>query len=226
LAAENIRDELMSLRGVADADIDVDPEDGVPSGVRVHLETGADPSRVGAEVQRVLASHGMRSQVAGEELAPVVSLPVAAPASPMPEADAVSPPPSLADPGEPVATPIPPVSPDREVGDRHSLASLAYEESIDGVIVTAVAADGHRFSRRAADTTDTAVASAVAAAVGALIEGRPQRLLWMATETVEGSEVVTVVLEKSDGTRVAGAAVVRGAKAFAVARATSAALRG
>jgi hypothetical protein len=43
---------------------------------------------------------------------------------------------------------------------------------------------------------------------------------------VDGSEVVTVVVEKSDGTRVAGAAIVRAAKAYAVARAAYAALRG
>jgi hypothetical protein len=66
----------------------------------------------------------------------------------------------------------------------------------------------------------------VVAAVGALAEGRPQRLVWVSAAMVDGSEVVTVVVEKSDGTRVAGAAIVRAAKAYAVARAAYAALRG
>lgn len=233
MAADNLRDELLAVPGVADAEIDDDA--GSPSGVRVRLHPDADPARVGTEVQRILASHGMRSRVAGDDLAPVVSLPVAPPAMPpRPEspppmpAESVSPP--VADPGEAVddvVTPRTPSAgdPDR-FADRPMLASLAYEESSEGVIVTAVAADGQRFSRRAADTTDAAVSAAVAAAVGALAEGRPQRLLWVSSETVDGSEVVTVVLEKGDGTRVAGAAIVRAAKAFAVARATFVALRG
>jgi hypothetical protein len=93
------------------------------------------------------------------------------------------------------------------------------------VTVTAVAEDGQRFSRRAAATTDEAVGAAIVAAVGALAEGKPQRMLWMSAATVEGSEVVTVVVEKTDGTRVAGAAIVRAAKAYAVARAAFVALR-
>ena len=95
-----------------------------------------------------------------------------------------------------------------------------------GVVVTAVAADGRRFSRQAAAVSDQAVGEAVVAAVGALSEGKPQRLLWMSAETIEGTEVVAVLVERADGTRLAGAAVVRAAKAYAVARATWAALRG
>lgn len=242
MAADNLREELMALPGVADAEVEADGE--ATSGVRVRLHPDADAVRVGAEVQRVLASHGMRSRVAGDDLAPVVSLPLAPaeipprPEAPPPLPEAVAEvatsgaPEPVADPGEelPAAEGSPAesdvVSSDGLEGSRPSLASLAYEESIEGVIVTAVASDGQRFSRRAADTTDAAVSAAVAAAVGALAEGRPQRLLWVGSETVDGSVVVTVVLEKTDGTRVAGAAIVRAAKAYAVARATFVALRG
>ncbi|HSM02602.1 MAG TPA: hypothetical protein VK960_09235 [Acidimicrobiia bacterium] len=229
----DLREQLRALPGVADAEVDSD--DGSPSGIRVRLHPDADPDRVGAEVQQVLASHGIRSRVAGDDLAPVVNLPLAAPAdlesgADSPTSDPWSPsqkPGAL--PGEAVET-----SEDLETGSvsgsetsaRASLASLSYEESMDGVTVTAVATDGQRFSRKAADSTDMAVSSAIAAAVGALAEGKPQRLLWVASETVEGSEVVTVVLEKADGSRVAGAAIVRAARAFAVARATFVALRG
>lgn len=241
MAADSLREELMALPGVADAEVEADGE--ITSGVRVRLHPDADADRVGAGVQRVLASHGMRSRVAGDDPAPVVSLPLTPPEipprpeapPPMPEAVsevAAGPAPEpVADSGEEVLpSPEAPaesevVSSDGLVGSRPSLASLAYEESIEGVIVTAVASDGQRFSRKAADTTDAAVSAAIAAAVGALAEGRPQRLLWVGSETVDGSEVVTVVVEKTDGTRVAGAAIVRAAKAYAVARATFVALR-
>jgi hypothetical protein len=109
--------------------------------------------------------------------------------------------------------------------DAATLASLAFEESAEGVTVTAVAGDGRRFSRRASAMTDEAMSEAVVAAVGALAEGKPQRLLWVSGETIDGTQVVTVLVERSDGIRLAGAAVVRAAKAYAVARATWMALR-
>lgn len=234
MAADDIRDQLMALPGVADAE--VDPREGAPSEVRVRLRPDADPDRVGAQVQEVLASYGMRSRVAGDDLAPVVNLPLVAPtispepAAPPPVADSASASPEpVTDPGDPLAEPEhirTEAATHRDSSTRASLASLAYEESLDGVTVTAVAADGQRFSRKAADTTEAAVSAAVAAAVGALAEGRPQRLLRVATEIIDGSEVVTVVLERADGTRVAGAAIVRASRAFAVARATFVALRG
>lgn len=248
MASDSLRDELMALPGIADAEVDA--EDGSPSGVRVRLRPDADPQAIGAMVQRVLASHGMRSRVAGDQddLAPVVSLPFAPgaipprPEAPPPTPEVLTPSPPAVDPPraedirtEPPSTPVvesaPEVvapSPGQAQGDSgtgRTLAALAYEEAADGVTVTAVAADGQRFSRRAAAITDEAVASAIVAAVGALAEGKPQRMLWVSAATVDGSEVVTVVVEKSDGSRVAGAAIVRGAKAFAVARAAFVALR-
>lgn len=273
MAADSLRDELMTLPGVAEAEVDA--EGGAPSGVRVKLLPDADPQRVGSEVQRVLASHGMRSRVApdDESIAPVVSLPFAPaavpprPEAPPPTPEAIAPPRPASEPPrvEPVVVAAPmevvqtaarrpveraadvpgreqastpraaepaPVAPERPApgaagtGRGLTLASLAYEESPEGVIVTAVADDGQRFSRRAAAPSDEAVSSAVVAAVGALAEGRPQRLLWVSAAVVDGTEVVTVVIEKADGSRVAGAAIVRAAKAYAVARAAFVALRG
>lgn len=249
MASDSLRDELMALPGIADAEVDA--EDGSPSGVRVRLQPDADPQVIGAMVQRVLASHGMRSRVAGDhdDLAPVVSLPFAPgavpprPEAPPPTPEAIAParpssdPPRADDTGgepSPVAE-IPERGPEDaeppavkardDSGTGRTLAALAYEEAADGVTVTAVAEDGQRFSRRASAITDEAVAAAIVAAVGALAEGRPQRLLWVSAATVEGSEVVTVVVEKTDGARVAGAAIVRAAKAYAVARAAFVALR-
>lgn len=243
MASDSLREELMALPGIADAEVDA--EGGSPSGVRVRLRPDADPEEIGAMVRRVLASHGIRSQVAGDPdgLASVVSLPFASPTVPSfpeaPPSEVVAPPRSAVQsapaegtrPKQSEPQPVPPptaAAPDRTAADpggRLNLAALAYEEAADGVIVTAVAESGQRFSRRAAATTDEAVAAAIVAAVGALAEGKPQRMLWVSAATVEGSEVVTVVVEKTDGTRVAGAAIVGAARAYAVARAAFAALR-
>ena len=63
MAAEMLRDELMALPGVAEAEVDESGES--PSGVRIRLEPDADAKMVGAEVQRVLSANGMNSRVSG-----------------------------------------------------------------------------------------------------------------------------------------------------------------
>ena len=78
--------------------------------------------------------------------------------------------------------------------------------------------------RQRTSATEEAVASAVVAVVGALSESKAPRLLSISTSEVEGTESVTVVLERADGARMAGAAVVRAGHSYAVARATWAAL--
>ena len=105
-----------------------------------------------------------------------------------------------------------------------NLASLTVEESQDGVTVVATATDGRRFSQRTVAAED-AVAAAVVAVVGALADGRPPRLLTTLLGAAEGTEVVTVLVERVDSTRIAGAAVVRAGRPYAVARATWSALR-
>ena len=222
MSADTLRNELLSLPGVAAAE--VEGEGVTPDNVRVRLHPEADPRAVGADVQRVLASHGMRSRVTGDDgpPAPAVSLPAAdlpipprpvmPPPVPVP-AEAPTPEPALLHPAEP-----------SDGGVASALASLTVEESSDGVMVVATAADGRRFSQRTVATED-AVAAAVVAVVGALAEGRPPRLLSASLGSTEGTEVVTVLVERVDGIRTAGAAVVKAGRAYAVARATWAALR-
>lgn len=67
-ARRSIREELLSVPGVAGAEFDGDPV--VPEGVRVRLTPGADADDVGREVKRVLADHGMRSHVTPQAVAP------------------------------------------------------------------------------------------------------------------------------------------------------------
>ncbi len=227
MTTQNLRDELLSVVGVASAEVETDGD--APSGVRVRLLPDADEKIVGAEVQRVLAAHGMRSRIASEAAAVAAPEVPPRPVTPPPVEAAVEetpPPQAEPEPSRAVPSTDHPYAPPGEAAGGGALASLAFEESADGVSVTAIATDGRRFSRRAAAITDEAVAEAVVAAVGALAEGRPQRLLWISSETVDGTTVVTVLVEKADGSRLAGAAVVRAAAAYAVARATWAALRG
>ena len=91
--------------------------------------------------------------------------------------------------------------------------------------MVATSTTGSRFSRRTAALDEPGVAAAVVAVIGAMVEGRPPRLVAVTHSVAAGTEVVTVVLERRDGTRVAGAAAVWSGRPYAVARATWAALR-
>jgi len=223
VSVDTLRDELLSLPGVADADVEVEVEGAAPANVRVRLHPEADPRAVGADVQRVLASHGMRSRVSGDEPAavapPAVRPPVEPPVPPRPVMPPPVPEPIVTPPSAPV-----PAEAAMAAGAVANLASLTVEESQDGVTVVATATDGRRFSQRTMASED-AVAAAVVAVVGALADGRPPRLLTTLLGAAEGTEVVTVLVERVDGTRIAGAAVVRAGRPYAVARATWSALR-
>ncbi len=133
-----LRDDLLSLPGVESADLDGD--ELAPNGVRVRLAPGTDVGAVGEEVRRVLALHGLRSEVGvesmvGEDTAATVSTPAAA-------ID-----------GPPLA-----------------LQSIRVEESRDGVVVEATAGDRTsevRAAGRSDPALDQAVVGAVAAVAGA-----------------------------------------------------------
>ncbi|MBI5157424.1 MAG: hypothetical protein HZA58_05345 [Acidimicrobiia bacterium] len=229
MSVDTLRDELLSLPGVADADVEIEVEGAAPANVRVRLHPEADPRSVGADVQRVLASHGMRSRVSGAE--PAVAAPAAIPPVMPPPAEPPPPPRPVMPPPVPAPVVSPPPAPAPigaetalATGVVANLASLTVEESQDGVTVVATATDGRRFSQRTVAAED-AVAAAVVAVVGALADGRPPRLLTTLLGTAEGTEVVTVLVERVDATRVAGAAVVKAGRPYAVARATWSALR-
>ena len=56
-----LRDDILAIPGIDDAELEGDAAS--PDGVRVRLSYGADSQRVGREVRRILALHGMRSQL-------------------------------------------------------------------------------------------------------------------------------------------------------------------
>jgi hypothetical protein len=227
---EALRAELRLIEGVADAEFESGA--GTPGNVRVRLAADADADMVGSEVRRVLAEHGMRSRLADDDEhmpAPVVSLPVPdAPVPPRPEAppplagttqnghrlDLTAPQPTLT--GGPADRPA--------AAGSAELKSVSVEESPDGITVVAIGTDGRRFSQRA-PAAEEAIESAVVAVVGALADGKAPRLLAITPTEVDGSEAIMVMVERSDGARGAGAAVVRVGRAFAIGRATWAALR-
>lgn len=237
MAAESLRDELMALPGVADAEVDESEE--APSGVRVRLEPDADARAVGAEVQRVLADHGMRSRItAGAGGEPLEAEAVPPPLVPPPPTEP-PPVPSVAEPEVPAQPeePARPGAPDAVVppvavaapyqprpgAAEPRLASVTMTESGEAVEVVATGSDGGTVSRSAPATLE-AMAEAAVDAVGTLAEGETLGIVKIDMSEADGSQVVTVVVERVDGSRAAGAALVRVGHAYAVARAAWAAL--
>ncbi len=222
----------MSLEGVAGAEVDESQDS--PSGVRVRLEPDADARIVGVEVQRVLASHGMRSRITGDDgmepqpdTEPEPPAEVAATVVPEEAAEPLPVPPSVPLPPlepPPSVAPEPPSEAPPSIGLESGLASLAVEESAEGVMVIAAATDGRTLTR-ASGPSEEGLLDAVVSAVGTLADGTSPGLISVVFSDAKDSEVVTVVAERADGSTVAGAAVVRVGRPFAVARATWAALR-
>ncbi len=222
MAADSLRDELLTIPGIDGAEVDDD--DGV-SGVRVQLAAGADPDRVGLAVQRVLATHGMRSAMASGTVptsgpppppgaASVVAFPqggregttehrtVVVPSGAVPEAE-----PESAPPPAPLLS-SPPM-----------LDAVTVEEGAAGVTVQVVGRDGSRAERRAR-STGKGFDEAVVAAVADLVGASPLPLVVGIHDHEAGdAHSVTVVIEIEGGDFRAGAAVVEAGRAFAVAQA-------
>ncbi|GMQ84486.1 MAG: hypothetical protein BMS9Abin07_0050 [Acidimicrobiia bacterium] len=195
LATDTLRDELLSLPGVESAVVEGDAM--TPQGVRVRLATGVDAAVVGEEVQRVLAAHGLRSEMASSsrvrrgpmevEVSPRGSTPTRAP------------------------------RPRVEVQEK--LAKVSVVEDRRGVMVRAETSTG-RIADRAARSSGTRLDDAVVAAVSELAGVSPAPIVLCIDERdVEGTPVMTIVVE--DGReRFAGSSVVEGGRPFALGLAT------
>jgi hypothetical protein len=226
VAADGLREELLALPGVADAE--VDEAGDTPSGVRVKLSPDADAGRVGVEVQRILAAHGLRSRLSGDGEDAAAEEETPGVITGLPDVDEEAPPAFFGDDAD-----VPPPAPPRigavgagtppAAGAAVTLASVRIEETREGISATAAASDGRTVTERGAATT-AAMDEAVVAAVGTLADGIPPVILHSEHRTIDGTEVVTVVVEWGDGRRGAGAALVRASRAYAVGRATWAAL--
>lgn len=116
-------------------------------------------------------------------------------------------------------------APEQTAQTMGGIASLRLEEDRHGVTITAVAKDGTTAVRKARPHED-AIRSGVIATVSALFDPRaPAPFVVAIRESViEDGEIVTVVLDDHTGERLVGAAVVGAEPAFAIARATFAAM--
>ena len=210
MATGILSDDLLSLPGVEHAELDGDP--ARPAGIRVRLAHGVDAAAVAGEVRRVLAQHGLRPDVdhAGD----------ASPPASGPEDHPLEVPPDTSDdvPADPVAG-VPVVVLMSGFGS----VSVGITEGIETIVVTATGSAGHasvRVSGPSAVAVDQAVVEAVAELAGTAT--RP-RVCSIDERRLDGTTVVTVVIEES-GARLVGSAVVRSGRSYAVGRAVWAAL--
>jgi len=237
MTAEALRADLQAVTGVASADVQAGPE-GAPAGVKVQLAPGADARRVGVDVQRVLAAHGMRSRFTSpddpEDAAESSSPSAPFPPAPLP-ADAVPAPPQEpppAAPGSDEEQPAPPAPPpisfvpsppdqDPPVAPPR-IHSVALEERVDGLTAVVSLANGRSASRSLgfeSGDLDEAVVAAFAEAAGRTLD-----VLGVEWMEFDSGSVVTVAIRDEHGSLAAGAGVQRAGRAFAVAAATRAAL--
>lgn len=220
--ADSLHDELIAIPGIEGAEID--GASGSPAGVRIRLSVGADADVVSREVQRVLATHGMRSQLTAPHIEPTEPPPP--PGAPSRGSAAVVPLPApqeleipMPDP-EPVVVHEPPVI--VASAQPVALESVAIEEGRTGVVVRITTSDGDSVTHAADEGLDEAVVAAVAEATGA----GEIRLVGVEESVLDGSSILMVVLELADRTRSAGSAVSEGGRAYGVARAAWMAITG
>jgi F420-0:gamma-glutamyl ligase-like protein len=104
------------------------------------------------------------------------------------------------------------------------LASVSVEEGRDGIVITVATTSGERV-RQPAASTEGGVESAVVRATArlALPEAPDATVVDIEDRRVEGADIVMIVLDV-DGRLHAGSAVVAAGRAFALGRATWAAL--
>ena len=231
MGAETLQIELLGVPGVSSAEIDAG--DGtIPAGVKVSLSPDADARRVGIEVQRVLAAHGMRSRFSsGEEDPPAVPpTAVSPPTPPVPESPPPVAVPIMEPESEPVAeavepAPEPPSEASPSVRSIPELQSVSVEERADGLTASVVLSNGRAASR--AIDADLGAEGLDAAIVGAVVEAAGESVTPKAVEWLDIDEgtVVTVVVEREDGSLGAGAGVKKIGRAFAVGTATRSALQ-
>lgn len=236
--ADSLRAELLAIEGIASAELEGSAD--APQGVRVQLAAGADAESVGLEVQRVLASHGMRSHRAAGAAAPDTGTGTRETAT-SPEPAAVAggdesaqpgppPPPGASDDGDAAVLPMrgmaggtgQVVTDIRVEPTRQELESVSVEESRAGISVRVMA--GGKAATRQVGAGPEAIDAAI---VGALTEvlDHDAELLAVQRGDTGGARIVTVLLEEPGEGRKVGSAVVASGEAYAVALAAWRALR-
>ncbi len=218
----------------------------------MQLAPGADPDHVGREVQRVLAGHGMRSQMTAPAVAPkepppppeplaVLNLAHFGDATGRVDADGPSPPADdgrrsdAVGEGEDDTNAIAADEAPTDHGDEMApglfggtavpiLGDVVVKQRGGGIAVSVAA--GERVAEVVAVASEEGIDVALLAAVCELLEVTPvPELVSVTVADQSGSSIVTVLVD--DGSvRHAGAAVSRGTRAWAVARAFWSAVSG
>ncbi len=244
---EELKAALRAIPGVADAEV----SEGFADGVRIRLAADADPAEVSGMVRDVLAGRGLRGKMAPPqdhvepagpppppaESAKILAGPGLVPTSLISAAEEIEEIPTRPDvdvfirapeqvPVTMSADPIP--GADEGAVDPGQpgelLSQVRVQEDRDGVAVT-VETDGGRSVTRRGRPSDEGVQEAVVAAVGELSGDQPPPVLVEVGERQLGEHaVVTVLLQRRDGSFHVGSAMIGAEKAFALARAAWAAL--
>ncbi|MDJ0664808.1 MAG: hypothetical protein QNJ75_09625 [Acidimicrobiia bacterium] len=195
-AVAAIRKQLDGIAGVADLDVDL-REDGLPR-LRVYLDGTVPSADVGEEIRLRLAamdaeeapSNGRRTGL-GRGLPDILA------------ADAGAEPPRHLQAPSPAPTPV----------TAPKLALVAVEETAGGISVRAADSTGGLAFSPVED--QRSLNQAVVSAVGRLRHERPlPRLAGVEIREVSGATVLTVVLDRADGSRAVGAALVEGGMPF------------
>ena len=229
VGADTLQIELLGVPGVSSVEI-ASGDGAIPSGVKVSLSPDADGRRVGIEVQRILAAHGMRSRVSsGKEDPPPA--PPATDSPPTPPAPVAAPPVAVPPTSaQPVSVsvehvPEPPSNAPPSASSVPHLRSVSVEERVDGLTASVVLSNGRAASRAiepgvGPEELDAAIVGAVAEAAGESVTAKVVE--WL---DIDERAIVTVVVEREDGSLGAGAEVTKVGRAFAVGMATRSALQ-
>ena len=241
---------LRAIPGVADAEV----SDLFAEGVRIRLAADADAAEVSGMVRDVLAGRGLRGKMAppqdhvepsgpppppaesarilaGPGLVPTTLISAAAELEEVPTRPDVDV--FIRTPEQVPVTMAPDPIPGTETQEAtvaapgppgELLAQVRVQEDREGVAVT-IETDGGRSVTRRGRPSDAGVQEAVVAAVGKLSGDQPPPVLVEVAERALGEQaVVTVLLQRHDGSFHAGSAIIGAEKAFALARAAWAAL--
>jgi hypothetical protein len=186
--ADSLREELLAIAGIDGADFD----GGVvaPDGVRVRLAAGADPIRVGEEVRKVLADHGLRSQMTSPEIAPEIP-----PGPPTQLEPAVAPPPPP-DSTAPVVT-MPHVAARSVAPDDVVMVAPAEQAAVESPIAPADGGVADVETMELAATPEVEIIEPETASDPTAQSSGDVRLRSVAVE--EAIDGLTVVVTRSDG---------------------------
>ena len=206
MTAEELRREVCSLPGVASAEVTV--RVGAPPFVRVWTDGTRPDTEVQQAVEQVATRDATDRQGAGRRRSGLGrkledTLPAAF-AEPSPSHLAID-------------------VHESRVFDR--FLKLAIEETADGVEIRAIDEAGREAGAPVEPGAD-GLTTAVAGAVAKLRGFPPPASVGVNTRAVDGSTVVTVLIEMPSGDRAAGAAIVTGGLPFTVGRAVDSALNG